>query len=256
MTFRDQVAIVTGGGTGIGRATAAALLARGAAVVLVGRREEVLTRAARELDARGERVLAVAGDVGVRATSARAVALAKERFGGVDLLLNAAGIFRPTPFLDHGEAELDAYLGAILKGTFYTSQAAVPALEARGGGAIVNVGSMWGLQAVAATPSAAYSAAKAGVHALSKNLALELAPLKIRVNAVAPAVVETPVYRTFLPEERVKSVLAGFNAFHPLGRIGQPEDLVHAILFLLSREAAWITGVVLPVDGGVMAGRS
>jgi NAD(P)-dependent dehydrogenase (short-subunit alcohol dehydrogenase family) len=123
------------------------------------------------------------------------------------------------------------------------------------GGAIVQNGSMWALQAIGATPSAAYSAANAGVHALVKNLAIELAADKIRVNAIAPAVIETPVYGTFLKSEQVKTVLATFNAMHPLGRNGQPADAAEALLFLASDQASFITGVVLPVDGGVMAGR-
>ncbi|NOU27270.1 MAG: SDR family oxidoreductase [Polyangiaceae bacterium] len=141
------------------------------------------------------------------------------------------------------------------KGTFFASQAAVPALRARGGGAIVNIGSMWASQAVAATPSSAYSAAKAGVHALTKNLAMELAPLQIRVNTLAPAVVDTPVYRAFVPEADIPKVLASFDAFHPLGRVGTTADVVGAVLFFAGEGARWITGTVLPVDGGVMAGR-
>jgi NAD(P)-dependent dehydrogenase (short-subunit alcohol dehydrogenase family) len=123
------------------------------------------------------------------------------------------------------------------------------------GGAIVQTGSMWALQAIGATPSSAYSAAKAGVHALTKNLAIELAPYKIRVNAIAPAVIETPVFNTFLSPEQVATVLPTFNAMHPLGRNGQPADAAEALLFLASDQASFITGVVLPVDGGVMAGR-
>jgi NAD(P)-dependent dehydrogenase (short-subunit alcohol dehydrogenase family) len=143
----------------------------------------------------------------------------------------------------------------ILKGTFFASQAAIPAMRQRGGGAIVNVGSMWATQAIGLAPSSAYSAAKAGVHALTRNLAIEFAKDRIRVNTVAPAVVETPVYSTFLTPEQVAEVLPSFNAFHPLGRNGQPQDVVAAILFLASDEAAWITGALLPVDGGVTAGR-
>jgi NAD(P)-dependent dehydrogenase (short-subunit alcohol dehydrogenase family) len=123
------------------------------------------------------------------------------------------------------------------------------------GGVIVQTGSMWALQAIGATPSAAYSAANGGVHALVKNLAIELAPHKIRVNAIAPAVIETPVFGTFLTPEQVKAVLPTFNAMHPLGRNGQPADAAEALLFLASDQASFITGVILPVDGGVMAGR-
>src|SRR6202021_922090 len=107
---------------------------------------------------------------------------------------------------------------------------------------------MWALQAIGATPSAAYSAAKAGVHALTKNLALELAPYKIRVNSIAPSIIETPVFDTFLSPEPAKAVLPTFNAFPPLGRNGQQADAAEAILFLASDQASWITGVVLPVD--------
>ena len=135
------------------------------------------------------------------------------------------------------------------------AQAAAAAMKGGGGGAIVQTGSMWAERAVMATPSSAYSAANAGVHAMVRNLAVELASFNIRVNAVAPGVVETPVYGTFLSPEEVKNVLPSFNSFHPLGRIGQPRDVVGAILFLASAEASWITGAILPVDGGVMASR-
>jgi len=170
------------------------------------------------------------------------------------VLLNNAGVFNPKPFLDLTEADYDSYLDTILKGKFFTAQAAAKAMKGSGG-AIVQTGSMWAIQAIGATPSAAYSAANAGVHAMVRNLAIELAPLKIRINAVAPAVVETPVYNTFMSDEQVKEVLPTFNAFHPLGRNGQPRDVADAILFLASEEASWITGAVLPVDGGVTAGR-
>lgn len=254
MSFDNKVAIITGGGTGIGKATAEALVNNGAKVVINGRREDVLRAAALEIDPTGYKIAIVAGDISNVSTSTQLVQTAVERFGGVDILINNAGVFRPMPFLEHSETDFEYFINIILRGTFLASQAVIPELRKRGGGAIVNTGSLWALQAVGATPSSAYSAAMAGRHALTRNLALEFASDNIRVNAVAPAVVETPVYNTFLSPEQVKEVLPNFNNFHPMGRIGQPSDVVEAILFLA--RAAWITGVILPVDGGVMAGRN
>lgn len=255
--FEDKVAIITGGGTGIGLATAKALLAEGAkGVVINGRRADGLETAARSIDPEGLRVVPVAGDIADPETGGKLVAVAVEQFGGLDILVNNAGVFRPTPFVDHDVAEFDRYLDIILKGTFFATQAAVPELRRRGGGAVVNVGSMWAEEAVGATPSSAYSAAKAGVHALTRNLAIELAADGIRVNAVAPAVVETPVYDTFMTPQEVAATLPTFESLHPLGRNGQPEDIASAILFLASAGADWVTGTVLPVDGGVLVGRA
>lgn len=255
MSFENKVVIITGGAGGIGKATAQRFLARGAKVVLNGRREKFLADAAKELDPSGQRVAIAVGDISRIETARNIVKTAVDRFGGVDILINNAGIFSPKPFLDHTENDFDRYINVILKGTFFASQSAVPEMRKRGGGAIVNTGSMWALQGIGATPSSAYSAAKAGCHALTRNLALELAKDNIRVNTVAPAVVETPVYNTFLTPQQVAEVLPTFNAFHPLGRNGQPHDIAAAILFLASDDASWITGVVMPVDGGVMAGR-
>jgi NAD(P)-dependent dehydrogenase (short-subunit alcohol dehydrogenase family) len=254
-SFSSKVAIVTGGGSGIGKEVAARLVQAGASVVIGGRDEAKLKQAAAQIDPTGARIRTFAGDIALPATAAGLVNAAMQGFGGVDILINNAGVFAPKPFLDVTEPEYDWFIDTILKGKFFMAQAAARAMKLRGGGAIVQTGSLWALQAIGATPSAAYSAANAGVHALTRNLAIELASSNIRINTVAPAVVETPVYNTFMTDDQVKATLPTFNAFHPLGRNGQPADIAEAILFLASQNASWITGTVLPVDGGVMAGR-
>ncbi len=242
MRFQDKIAIVTGGGSGMGKEVATRFVAEGGSVVINGRNAPKAEAAAREIDPTETRTAVYAGDISLPATGEALVRTALDRFGRLDVLFNNAGIFAPKPFLEVTEAEYDRFLDNILKSTFFTAQAAAKVMKAAGrGGAIVQTGSMWALQAIGATPSSAYSAAKAGVHALVKNLAIELAADKIRVNALTP--------------EQVKAVLPTFNAFHPLGRNGQVADAAEALLFLASDQASFITGVVLPVDGGVMAGR-
>jgi NAD(P)-dependent dehydrogenase (short-subunit alcohol dehydrogenase family) len=257
MRFENKVVLITGGGGGIGKAAARRFLEEGAkGVVLGSRRQQVLEAAKEELDPSGQRVELFAGDASKRETAKAFVAAATQRFGGVDVLVNSTGIFRVKPFEEETEDDFEEALDSTLRPAFYVSQAAVPEMRRRGGGAIVNVGSMWAIDAIATTPTSAYSAAQAGRHALTKNLAIELAKDNIRVNTVALAFVETPAYERFMAPEEARAVLDSVNTFHPLGRHGQPEDVVEAILFLASVEAGWITGTTLPIDGGVLAGRS
>jgi NAD(P)-dependent dehydrogenase (short-subunit alcohol dehydrogenase family) len=254
--FDDKVILITGGGGGIGRAAARRVLDEGASVVLSGTRREVLEDAQAELDPSGERTLIVPGQISRRDHAQELVAAAVERFGGVDVLINSTGIFRPVPFTEQTEEHFEEALSSILRPTFWVSQAVVAAMRERGGGAIVNVGSMWALDAIATTPTSAYSAAQAGRHVLTKNLALELAADRIRVNTVALAFVETPAYERFMTPDEAQAVLDSVDPFHPLGRRGRPADVVEAILFLAGDGAGWITGTTLPIDGGVLAGRS
>ena len=252
--FSDKVVLITGGGGGIGRAAARRFLDAGASVVLSGTRAALLDAARSELDPGGRRTLSVAGQVTTREQAQALADRAIERFGGVDVLVNSTGIFRPVPFDEQTEDHFEEALGSILRPTYWVSQAVVPAMRERGGGAIVNVGSMWALDAIATTPTSAYSAAQAGRHALTKNLAIELAADGIRVNTVALAFVETPAYERFMSREEAQAVLESVDDFHPLGRRGQPDDVAEAVVFLAG--ARWITGTTLPIDGGVLAGRS
>jgi NAD(P)-dependent dehydrogenase (short-subunit alcohol dehydrogenase family) len=246
--LQGKVALITGGGGGIGKAAAQRFLEEGASVVLAGRRERVLEAARDELDPDGQRVALFSRDVSTQATAADLVTAAVDRFGGIDVLVNSTGIFRPVPFLEQTEEHVEEALDSILRPTFYTSQAAARTM--------VNVGSMWALDAITATPTSAYSAAQAGRHALTKNLAIELAPFGIRVNTVALAFVETPAYERFMTPEEARDVLDSIARFHPLGRHGIPRDVVEAILFYASDASSWITGTTMPIDGGVLAGRN
>lgn len=249
-----EQALIIGGSTGMGKATAALLLEKGIDVVIVARKGKNLTAALNELSPKGK-VAAYELDLSnMDDVKAFCKKIAND-LPRLKYLVNAAGYFNPKSFLDHTEEDYDTYHN-FNKAFFFITQAAAAVMKANSGGSIVNIGSMWAKQAVKATPSSAYSMAKAGLHSLTQHLAMELADYNIRVNAVSPAVVETPIYGAFIEEDKIHDTLQGFNAFHPIGRVGTAEEIAATINFLLSDETSWVTGAVWDIDGGVMSGRN
>jgi len=253
MKFKQSAqALIIGGSSGIGYETAKQLLENGLSVTIVANHEIKLNQAVKKLEKLGH-IRSLQANLYKETDLEKIKQLINEQ--KFDYLVNAAGTFSPQSFLDHSLSDYDKYLN-INRALFKISQSAALQMKKQGFGSIVNIGSMWAKQAIKATPSSAYSMAKAGLHALTQHMAMELADENIRVNAVSPAVVKTPIYQSFINPEDMDETLSSFDSFHPIGRIGSSTDVAQTISFLLSEDASWVTGAIWDIDGGVMAGRN
>lgn len=242
MSSSDLRVVITGGSSGIGLDAARRFLRAGSHVIINGSDAGKLVQAERQLEG-GGRVSAVAGDIALPDTARRIADAARRRLGGLDVLVNSAGIFAARPFLETSLAELDRFLSVNVKGTYQITQALVPLMIESGGGAIINLGTVLVNQGKVDVPVSAAMASKGGVHALTVSWAAELARHSIRVNTLAPGIIRTPL----IPDAEA------MVGWHPLGRVGEVHDTSEAIYYLAT--APFVSGTVLDVDGGFAHGR-
>jgi len=247
-----KVALISGGGTGIGRGIALAFAREGAGVAVAGRRLEKIQEVAREIQKEGGAGFAVECDVTQARDVGRAVKGSVERFGRLNVLVNCAGALHVSTVEGISEEEWDQLMAVNVKGTFLMSRAALPEFRKAGGGAIVNVGSVLGL--IAMKDRAAYCASKGGVTMLTKAMAMDHAHEKVRVNCICPSIVETELLAGLFDEsERGQALRKARIAGIPLGRMGRPADVAEMAVFLASEESSWVTGAAIPLDGGLSA---
>jgi 3-oxoacyl-[acyl-carrier protein] reductase len=250
VSLNKKVALVTGASGGIGEATAKLFAKEGASVVLIGRNEKKLNGVVSDLKKDGKDAVAIRGDITEENEVQSVVQQTRRQFGKIDILVNNAAVINdPMPFHTISDKIIHELVNINLIGTFRMTRAVLPMMIDKKSGVIVNVASVQGMKALEKVPLAVYDATKAGVIMFTKSIALEYGPHNIRVNCVCPGTVKSPFLQPYLEDEKAKQLL---NSIQPLGRIGEPEDVANAILYLASDSSSWVTGAVLVVDGGVM----
>ncbi len=249
MRLHNKIAVVTGAGSGIGRAIAELFAREGARVVVDDRYGERAAETVQRIKNAGGEALAVEADVSKKEAVETLIAQTLAAYGRIDILVNNAAVGTGDDILQIDEVDWDRGLVIVLKSVYLCCKAVLPKMIDQQSGAIVNIASVNGLTGLG---EEAYSAAKAGVINLTQNVALKYGRFNVRANVICPGTIQTPIWQVQL--EKDPQIFERLTPWYPLGRIGQPEDVAQAALFLASDEAAWITGVTLPVDGGLMAG--
>lgn len=244
-SLTNRTALITGAARGMGYSVAQALAARGARIIINDTNAAQAEQAAQELAAQGVQTLAIAADVTDGAAVRAMIAQGVEHFGSVDILINNAGVLRPTKVIDIPEDEWDFVVGVNLKGTFLCSQAVLPSMQKSQWGRIINFSSTAGKN-VSTVGGAHYTAAKAGILGFTRHLAKEVAKDGITVNSVCPGLIDTEMVRATISEERVQAYAESF----PIPRLGRPEEVADLVAFLASEQAAYITGASLDINGG------